>query len=212
MKVKTYKVPSKSGQIPHQVKMFWAQHTNFHQAAKESQSSMSLKQLIMLLQLTVLLMKLKILILIMLILITSISLKLDITLSKLEITLKILKFPDCGIGHVWLKNLWKLPRVINSKYFVANLLNLTTLKMLNWTLNVPLIALLNMVTSLMFQKKSKDTCKKKDLTSTNKGNRTRWTSNNTSKYLTFLNNGKLWSSKELRRNYLRLMSDLWRIY
>ena len=169
---------------------------------------MSLKQLVTLLKLMVFLVRK--MVIIMLTLITNNLLKLVIMLSKLNITIMLsMKQIMDKPYHIYMRNLWKLQREINSKHKLINSLSQMQFKLLDGMPNTLSTPLLKEVTCSMSQKVWNTIYKLKDSTSTSKKNPPWWICKNSSKSLNFLKNGKVWSLKELRRNYLRPMFDLW---
>ena len=206
--VNSFNKLSNTGQIPKKPKISCQLLKLSHQARKENQSSMSLKQLVILLKITVSLVNKKGNI--MPTSTTKISAKSVIISSKLDITLKTSKELNKDKPyHIYLRNLWIPHWVNNSKLTVVTSLIQKQFKMLDGLLNTPTTQLLKKVTSSIPQKNWKKLCKVKDSTSTSKKIPPWWTCKNSSKSLNFLKNGKVWSLEELRRKYLRPMFDLW---
>ena len=169
---------------------------------------MNLKQLVMLLKLTVFLVRKKVIIMPTLIIKTLH--KLVIILSKLDITMMLSKeLIMVQLYHIYLMNLWKPQRVLNSKDLLVTSLSQMQFKLLDSTLNMPSTPQLRRVTCSMSQRVWNKICKEQDFTSTNKRNLPWWTCKNSSKSLNFLKNGKLWSPEALKRNYLRPMFDMY---
>ena len=151
MKVKTYKVLSKSGQKPKKPKIFcWLLRISL-KVRKENQSSMSLKQLVMLSKLMVFLVRR--MVIIMPTLITINLLKLVIMLNKLDITLMLSKEQIMVKPyHIYLRDHLKPLRVNNSKDLVVTSLSQMQLKLLDGMLNMLSTPLLKKVTCSMSQK------------------------------------------------------------
>ena len=133
-KVKTYKVLSKFGRKPKKPKIFcWLLSISL-KVRKENQSSMSLKQLVMLLKLMVFLVRK--MVIIMPTLITNNLLKLVIMLNKLGITSMLSKDQiKPKPYHIYLRNHLKPLRVNNSKDMVVTSLSQSKFKLLGGMLN-----------------------------------------------------------------------------
>ena len=134
--------------------------------------------------------------------------KLPIILSKLKITFTLSKELIMEkLYHIYMRNLWKPQKVINSIEQLLTSLSQIFLNKPPDILKQSNALLLRRVTFSMFQKVWKKICKNQDFMSTSKRNLLWWTCKNSWKSQNFLKNGKLWSPEELKRNYLRSMFD-----